>query len=97
MSDETPARFIDMFDKQKRLEAELGKPVAVEIASERLAICKACPHFRKFTQQCKICNCHMPWKVTLAQATCALPDPKFPGEERKWDVAIKPESDEEIQ
>jgi hypothetical protein len=93
MSDEI--RFIDMFDKKKQLEAVLSQPAAKEVAAERLAICKACPHFRKFTQQCKICNCHMPWKVTLAQATCALPDPKFPGEDRKWDVAVP--NDEEIR
>lgn len=96
MSDDVrPVTFFDMFQKKKQLEAALSKPVADVIIAERLAICKVCPHFRKFTQQCKLCNCHMPWKVTLAQATCALPDPRFPGEDRKWDVVV-PDQDEEM-
>jgi hypothetical protein len=92
MSDEV-VRPWDLFNKQKRLEAKIGEPAAKEVAAERLAICKACPHFRKFTQQCKLCTCHMPWKVTLAASACALPDPRFPGEDRKWEAIVDEETE----
>lgn len=85
MADVTP---FDLFNKKKRLEAEVMKPVADAIAAERLAICKGCDHFKKFTKQCSICHCFMPAKVQLSGATCALPNPQFPGEIRKWDVVL---------
>ncbi len=42
------------------------------VAAERLAICKACPRYRKRAGQCKECGCIMPQKVKLAGASCPL-------------------------
>jgi ribosomal protein L32 len=43
-----------------------------DLASERLAICKACPELIKLTTQCKKCGCFMKAKTTIEAATCPL-------------------------
>lgn len=81
----------DLLKKKERLTAEMSKPAAIEIAAERLNICRRCPHFGKITQRCKICKCFMPAKVNLSGARCALPHPDFPGETRKWESLVSDE------
>jgi len=53
------------------LNPEIGRATE-ELAAERLAICEACPKLRKLTKQCKECNCIMPAKVKLPNASCPL-------------------------
>lgn len=42
------------------------------IAKQRLAVCKQCPRFVRFTHQCKECGCIMDTKVKLADSKCPL-------------------------
>jgi hypothetical protein len=67
MSEETPrpARPWDLFNKS------IGR-VEEELAESRLAICEACPRYRKRLGQCKECGCIMPQKVKLPNAYCPL-------------------------
>ncbi len=44
----------------------------LEVAKDRLEICRSCPSFFKGTSQCLECGCIMPAKVKLAEATCPL-------------------------
>lgn len=39
-------------------------------ADERFSICKGCPEFIKFSNQCKKCGCFMQLKTKLEEATC---------------------------
>jgi hypothetical protein len=65
MSDEKPVRPWDMFNKNM----ERVIPI---IKEKRMAICKACPEYIRFTHQCKKCGCLMDAKTKLADATCPL-------------------------
>lgn len=60
-----PARPWDIFNKN------LGK-VEIEIADERMAICKECPEYISLTHQCKECGCIMNSKTKLPNAECPL-------------------------
>lgn len=62
------------------------KYASVEVAKERMNICKSCEHFFKLTQQCKICLCLMQAKTILADAEC----PK-----RKWLKTTKYKTNDE--
>lgn len=82
MSEKKEVRPWDLFNKNM----ERAQPI---IAKKRLEVCKGCPEFIRFTQQCKKCGCFMKAKVTLADATCPL---------NKWknvDVPIDREITEE--
>lgn len=41
-------------------------------ASDRMAICEACPRLLKATKQCKECGCFMVLKTKLKEASCPL-------------------------
>lgn len=56
-----------------------------ELQQERMEICKKCPFFVKFTQQCTKCGCIMPAKTKLADAFCPV------GKWHAVDVSYKPE------
>ena len=43
-----------------------------ELASSRMAICKACPELIKLTSQCKKCGCFMKAKTKLEKAVCPI-------------------------
>jgi recombinational DNA repair protein RecR len=43
---------------------------------ERMAICKKCPHLKKW-KVCDICKCFMPLKTKIRWAECPLEDPKW--------------------
>jgi hypothetical protein len=45
---------------------------AVDLATERFEICKACPELIQLTKQCKKCGCFMALKTQLQDATCPL-------------------------
>lgn len=53
------------------------------VAAERLAICRECEHFDAEAQQCRLCTCSMPWKVTWADARC-------PDEPPRWGPVTSP-------
>jgi ribosomal protein L32 len=42
------------------------------IQEKRMAICKSCPEYIRFTHQCKKCGCLMNAKTKLADAECPL-------------------------
>lgn len=65
MSDDRKVRPWDMFNKNM----ERVIPI---IQEQRLAMCKACPEFIRFTHQCKKCGCLMDAKTKLADATCPI-------------------------
>jgi tRNA(Ile2) C34 agmatinyltransferase TiaS len=44
----------------------------VQVAEERLNVCKACPELIKVTGQCKKCGCFMHLKTKLEAATCPI-------------------------
>ena len=60
-----PARPWDLFNKN------IGR-VQVDVAKDRLDICKACPKYIPTTHQCKECGCIMNMKVKLPHAECPL-------------------------
>lgn len=51
--------------------------VTLEVANERLAICKSCPEYRSWTGQCKLCGCFMKEKTKLPNAFCPMNPPKW--------------------
>lgn len=65
MANERQVRPWDLFNKNM----ERAMPI---IKEKRLAICKECPRFVKFTHQCKECGCLMDAKTMLADASCPL-------------------------
>jgi hypothetical protein len=60
-----PARPWDLFNKNL-------KKVEVDIAQERMAICRECPQFIAVSSQCKECGCIMKLKTKLPNAECPL-------------------------
>ena len=42
-----------------------------EEAQQRLNVCIECPHLISFLKLCDICGCHLPTKVTFADAHCS--------------------------
>lgn len=60
-----PARPWDLFNKN------LGR-VEVEVAAERMDICRQCPQLIKAVNQCKECGCVMTAKTKLPNASCPL-------------------------
>lgn len=65
-----PARPWDLFNKN------IGR-VAVDVAEQRMEICRACPELIQVTSQCKKCGCFMAAKTKLPNASCPL---------GKWDA-----------
>jgi hypothetical protein len=65
------ARPWDLFNNK------IGR-VSAQVAEERFAICKACPHLIQATAQCKKCGCLMKAKTKLPHASCPI---------GKWDVS----------
>jgi len=63
MSEDRQVRPWDFFKEDTMYASD-------KIAEERMSICNNCEFFFKFTKQCKVCMCVMPWKATLADATC---------------------------
>jgi len=41
-------------------------------AIDRMKMCLQCDHFFEPTRQCKKCNCFMPIKVRLVDASCPV-------------------------
>jgi hypothetical protein len=52
---------LEEYDEEQILYVLVKK----ETRKFRLAMCRACPDFRKVIQQCKICGCFMPLKTSL--------------------------------
>ena len=50
----------------------MTKHAAEDLATSRLAICKACPELVKLTTQCKKCGCFMAAKTKLEAAKCPI-------------------------
>ncbi len=46
--------------------------VEERLHTERMSICKECPHLVKLTQQCTKCGCFMPAKTKLPHASCPI-------------------------
>jgi hypothetical protein len=50
-----------------------GRPlVSQDAASARLAICEGCEMYRPDVQDCRLCGCNMPLKVTWADQECPI-------------------------
>lgn len=65
MSTNKPVRPWDIFNKNM----ERAMPI---IQKKRMAICKSCPEFIRFTHQCKKCGCLMDAKTKLSDAVCPI-------------------------
>jgi hypothetical protein len=50
----------------------MTKHATLELAENRIEICKACPELIKLTTQCKKCGCFMSVKTKMEAAKCPI-------------------------
>lgn len=46
--------------------------VSASVMARRYAICKQCPHMRKWRKTCKVCGCLLLTKVKFEQESCPI-------------------------
>lgn len=56
---------LDMLNPKTKIVDQVTK-------SNRLSICKACPHLIKLTKQCTKCGCFMDLKTSLENSKCPM-------------------------
>jgi len=59
----------------------------VETYKKRIQICKKCEHFRKWSQQCKLCGCFMFLKGRLLNQSCPI---------NKWNNPVSSEWNDNV-
>ena len=50
----------------------LMEEVSASIAARRYAVCKECPHMKKWKKTCKVCGCPLLMKVRFVGEACPL-------------------------
>lgn len=48
------------------------KKVSLGVSSHRYAICKKCPHMKKWSKVCKVCGCFLLAKVEYEAESCPI-------------------------
>ena len=46
--------------------------VSASVAARRYAICKECPHMKKWKKTCKVCGCPLLTKVRFVGEACPI-------------------------